>query len=43
MSRNDDVGPSEVPSRRLLLKGALAAGALTAVPGVGPPSTTGSS
>ncbi|MFD9188331.1 family 43 glycosylhydrolase [Streptomyces phaeochromogenes] len=35
MSRNDDVGPSEVPSRRLLLKGALAAGALTAGPGVG--------
>lgn len=33
MSRND-VDPSEVPGRRLLLKGALAAGALTAVPGV---------
>jgi len=35
MSRSDDVAPSEVPSRRLVLKGALAAGALTAVPGTG--------
>jgi GH43 family beta-xylosidase len=37
MSREDDL--PDIPSRRLMLKGALAAGALTAVPGVAEAAT----